>query len=264
MKWPRELVIVRHGESVYNALKEQRAQDPLYQEFRARYEQVIDWNEPLPKELIELAKKVQKEFALGLSDYNTSMSEKGSQQARVTAQKLRGMIETPDVVFVSPYVRTMQTWDEMKAGWQELKGVQFFPEERIREREHGLLIPYNDWWLMTIFHPEQKTFYESLGEYAEYGYMYPQGENVPLVRDRIRSWISTLIREFAGMKVMAITHHVVILALRANLERLSPEQFIWLDKNAKPVNCGVTIYRGDPDQGKDGRLVLESYNQKLY
>lgn len=264
MKWPSELVVVRHGESVYNALKAQKANTSLYREFRARCEEVTDWTAPLPLELAKLARKVQKEFTLGISDYKTPLNDEGVEQAKVTAEKLARITNVPDIVFVSPYMRTMQTWEHMKERWQELESAKFYEEERIREREHGLLIPYNDWWLMTIFHPEQKVFYDSLKEYAEYSYTYPQGENVPMVRDRIRSWISTLIREFAGMRVLAITHHVTILALRANLERLSAEEFIRLDKEEKPVNCGVTIYRGDPNQGEDGRLILTHYNQKLY
>jgi hypothetical protein len=61
-----------------------------------------------------------------------------------------------------------------------------------------------------------------------------------------------------------MTHHLTILSARANYERLSPEEFIKLNDHEKPVNCGMTIYRGDPHQGRDGRLVLETYNQKFY
>jgi broad specificity phosphatase PhoE len=79
----------------------------------------------------------------------------------------------------------------------------------------------------------------------------------------ISLWVNTLIREYAGKRVLAVTHHLTILAIRAQLERLGPEEFIALDRNEKPINCGVTIYRGDPNQGEDGRLILAQYNQKL-
>jgi IS5 family transposase len=61
-----------------------------------------------------------------------------------------------------------------------------------------------------------------------------------------------------------VTHHLTILSFRANYERLSPEEFIRLDEHEKPVNCGITVYRGDPNQGKDGKLVLQIYNKKFY
>ncbi len=68
----------------------------------------------------------------------------------------------------------------------------------------------------------------------------------------------------AVMNVLVVTHHVTILAVRATLERLSPEEFIKLDEHEKPLNCGVTIYRGIPDKGKDGQLELMDYNVCLY
>ena len=52
--------------------------------------------------------------------------------------------------------------------------------------------------------------------------------------------LPTLTREFSGNRVMAITHHLTILATRANFERLSPEEFLQLDEHEKPVNCSVT------------------------
>ena len=84
------------------------------------------------------------------------------------------------------------------------------------------------------------------------------------VRQRNLSWIATLTREFAGKRVMAITHHLTILSTRANFERLSPERFIHLDEHEKPVNCGVTRYEGNPAVGRQGRLELAEYNRKYY
>jgi hypothetical protein len=63
---------------------------------------------------------------------------------------------------------------------------------------------------------------------------------------------------------MAVTHHLSILALRANLERFGAPEFQRLDNEEKPINCGVTIYRGNPNAGEDGHLELDRYNQKLY
>jgi hypothetical protein len=69
-------------------------------------------------------------------------------------------------------------------------------------------------------------------------------------------------REFAGKRVMAITHHLTILATRANFERLSPEEFLHLDKHEKPLNCGVTRYIGNPNLGSRGKLELCEYNRQ--
>ena len=120
---------------------------------------------------------------------------------------------------------------------------------------------YNDWRVFVSLYPEQAELRNIQGKYW---YRYPQGENIPEVRERIRSWLTTLVRDYQNKKVMAITHNMTILALRANVERLSADEFLRLDSKDRPINCGVTIYRGTPDQGKDGTLVLETYNEKLY
>ena len=91
----------------------------------------------------------------------------------------------------------------------------------------------------------------------------PQGENVPDVRNRNRNWMTSLTRDFGGKRVLAITHHMNILAFRANMERLSSHQFIEMEREHAPANCSITVYRGDPSQGVNGRLLLESYDQRL-
>jgi hypothetical protein len=63
---------------------------------------------------------------------------------------------------------------------------------------------------------------------------------------------------------MAITHHLTILATRANFERLGPEEFLHLDRHDKPVNCGVTRYLGTPSEGSRGKLRLHEYNKRYY
>src|SRR5581483_10344401 len=112
-----------------------------------------------------------------------------------------------------------------------------------------------------VMHPEQ---YELRKMQGAYWYRHPQGESVDDVRERNRSLISTLVREYSEQDVWLITHHLTKLSLRANLERFGEEEFLRLDSEEKPVNCGVTIYRGDPALGRDGKLVLDKYNQQLY
>jgi len=44
-------------------------------------------------------------------------------------------------------------------------------------------------------------------------------------------------------------------------ERLTEEQFLEIDHANPPKNCSITIYRVDPKKGRDGKLVLERYNE---
>ena len=77
MKWPKELVIVRHGESEYNALKAKKESDPFYQEFKRRYKEIRDWEAPIPSDIEEMAREVSRRFSLGQSDFHTQMTAVG-------------------------------------------------------------------------------------------------------------------------------------------------------------------------------------------
>lgn len=259
MKWPESITVARHGQSAYNILRAQNEQKPEYQEFIKAYDN--------RHENFEAAHRIAQQLvanetcSLGLGDHDTPLTKEGEQQSYITGQKLSELIEVPDVIFVSPYLRTKQTLGQMALGWSELADVETYEEERVREQEHGLRLVYNDARLFNVMHPEQEKLRKIEGPYW---YRYPQGENVPDVRERWRSMLGTFTRDYADKKLLIVTHHLSILALRANLERLGADEFQELDKHQKPVNCGTTIYRGDSTQGKNGRLVLDTYNAKLY
>lgn len=256
MKWPLSITLIRHGQSTYNQLRQKKLDDPLYQRFIKEYDRGHSAT------LVTLAQELREKFALNVSDYDTQLSEMGFWQARETGSLLRKSGATvPDVILVSPYVRTRQTLDRLMWTWTELRQSHVVHDDRIREQEHGLSLLYNDWRVFHALNPLQREFRELMGPYW---YQYPQGESVSMVRDRIRSITDTLIREYAGKHVMLVTHHLTILSIRANFERLSPEEFVRLDEEEKPVNCGVTYYLGDPSLGSDGKLVLDCYNKKLY
>jgi len=256
MKWPYSITIVRHGASTYNVLRMLKEQDSLYQTFRQAFDK-----DHTSEETRRLATIVKWKFRLDTSDYDTPLTNNGRAQAAITGFELSKDFTCPDIIFVSPYIRTRETFEKMKDQWPELAGSKVFFDERIREKEHGLYLLYNDWRVFQTFHPEQKALRHLMGPYW---YQYPQGESISQVRDRLRSFTEMLIRECSGMRVLVITHHLTILSIRANLERLSPEQFIHLDENEKPINCGVTTYRGDPLAGPKGKLQLHSYNKQLW
>ncbi len=262
MKWPEELAIIRHGESAYNILRDAKANDPGYQEFKAAYEIFEQTGAGLDLAQ-ELARTVMASgiCSLDVADHATPLTERGHNQAEATGRRLAELIKLPDVVLVSPYVRTHQTVDGLIRSWPELAGVARVEDDRLREQEHGLSTIYGDWRIYQTLHPDQEILRKKEGTYW---YKHQQGENVPMVRDRLRSIQNTLTREYVGQRVLIVAHHLTLLAFRANMERLGAEQFIHLDENEKPVNCGVTIYDGDPDQGRDGKLILREYNTKLY
>jgi broad specificity phosphatase PhoE len=251
-------MLVRHGLSVYNTRKREKQAAPLYQQF-LEYWKRDHWSENTKV----FARRVLGIYKIRHGDAKTPLDPRHIEIIEQTGTWLRGHYgnEPPDVIFVSPYARTRDTLRHLAVGWPALQDVRTYKEERIREQEHGLVLLYNDWRIFWTFHPEQAELREQEGAYW---YRYPQGENVPDVRARNRSFITTLIREYSERRVMVVTHHLNILALRANLERWGSRRFIHADEHEKPINCGVTVYRGNPNKGKQGRFELGFYNKKYY
>ena len=264
MKWPNTLTIIRHGESAFNLWKANKKKDKEYEKFVLLYEKEyaaaenINWPS---KKLILLAKKIWKNNKLLYSDYKTPLTEEGINQSVRTGFELKKIISLPDVIYFSPHLRTRETLRRLVKGWPALAKVKRISEERIREQEHGLQTLFNDKRVFNVLNPDQALLSKREGEYF---YRHLNGENKSDVKDRIKSFLATLIRENAGENVLVISHHLTLLSIRANLERWLPEEFIRVDEKEKPINCGVTIYRGDPKQGGNGKLILTTYNKKIY
>lgn len=253
MKWPNYLILIRHDTSTYNVLRAKKEADPIYQEFMSLFE-----SKQNGQRVQNLARALWVKYGLGCSDAQTPLVDEEASLACAVGKRLREKFDLPDVIFVSPFKRAIDTLEGLKRGWPKLAKVKCYKEERIREQEHGLASLYNDWRIFQVLHPEQRLLYEQEGAYR---YRYPQGENVPDVRIRSLLMINTIMRDYAGKNVLCVCHHLNILALRANLERLDEEEFIRLDKEEKPINCGITFYQGHPELGQRGRLILESYNK---
>lgn len=256
MKWPSSLTLIRHAQSQYNAMKEAKKDDPYYRQFLQAYDE-----EPYSPRTQKLAGQMAEKYSLRVSDANTKLSDDSCQKAARTAAVLSKIIHTPDIIYISPYTRTRQTFALMCEGWPRLKSVPTLEDERLREQEHGLATLYNDWKIFFSLYPEQGRLHRQDGTYW---YRWPQGENVPDVRLRNNIWITTLVREFSEKNVLVVTHHLNILATRANLERWPDTSFISIDKNEAPTNLGVTHYRGDGSAKQDGKLCLTVYNKTYW
>ncbi len=267
MKWPQSMTFIRHGESAYNVLKKIKKDDgsafaKFETQFWKEYEALHDetWVSTELKQLAELARKeLIDTFSKG--DYSTPLTEAGERQAEETGTHLLEHITLPDIVYVSPYLRTRQTFAGLVRGCPALAQCRVVFEERIREQEHGLSTIYNDWRIYLVYNPAQAVLFKRNGDYE---YRFLNGENKSDVRERARSFITTLIREHAEQNVLVVSHHLTLLSLRANLERWDKDEFIRVDRTETPINCGMTIYQGDPAQGSDGRFIMKEYNTQLY
>ena len=132
MKWPEWMMLIRHDVSAFNVLKKNKGKDKQYSEFLSEFEK-----DPCSVKSRELALIMSKKYSLGLGDAETPLGEDGKRAEKV-GRELRKKYDVPDIIFVSPYIRTLDTLKNIMKGWPELKKVKIIEEERIREQEHGL------------------------------------------------------------------------------------------------------------------------------
>jgi len=131
MKWPESLTLIRHGQSKYNELK-------------------------IKNELYDVC-------AQNYTDETTPLTDEGKQQANIVGEKLKEIIKIPDVVIMSPYLRTRETFDNLVVGWPELANVLQFEDERIREQDHGLKLIYCNKDEFFKAYPDQEKLHKKNG-----------------------------------------------------------------------------------------------------
>lgn len=224
-KWPDLLVIVRHGQSERNLAKE-----------RAKATGTGDT------------------WASSLRDVDTPLTSLGVEQAIATGKYLcdRGNF---DVVFSSPYMRTLQTSQHISE--HLANGPRLILEERIREIEFGVLDGLTHDGVRERY-PEEWARREREGKYW---YRPPGGESRPDVALRVHSFLGTLSRDYRHRQVLVVCHSVVVLIFRRLLERWDEAKYMEVDREDDVLNCGVTIYRYDPE---GHRLNLDCYNTVCY
>ncbi|HEY6967682.1 MAG TPA: histidine phosphatase family protein [Candidatus Angelobacter sp.] len=224
-KWPELLVIVRHGQSERNVAKEQA---------KASGNAMV--------------------WGSSLRDVDTPLTPLGIQQAISTGKFLRDKA-TFDVIFSSPYMRTMQTAQHIA---EQLGRVpEIIMEERVREIEFGILDGLTHQGIKERY-PDEWARREREGKYW---YRAPGGESRPDVALRVHSFLGALTRDFRQKKVLVVCHSVVVLIFRRLLERWDESKYLEVDKEDDVLNCGITTYRYDRDSNK---LQLDLYNTICY
>ncbi|MDP9110147.1 MAG: histidine phosphatase family protein, partial [Candidatus Eremiobacteraeota bacterium] len=103
-------------------------------------------------------------------------------------------------------------------------------------------------------YPQEALLRARLGKFY---YRPPRGESWADVVLRLRSVLETIRSEYAGERVLIVTHQVVILCLRYILEGLSELQLLEVDRAAEVANCSLTAYAGTPG---DDAMRLLTYN----
>ncbi|RFB88790.1 histidine phosphatase family protein [Rhizobium leguminosarum bv. trifolii] len=226
--WPRQIWIVRHGESAGNV-----ARDAADLAGHAR---------------IEIEER----------DVDVPLSALGRQQSDALAAWFSDLPlpEQPNVILASPYKRAVQTAQTIAGHLSPSKGLSVGVDERLREKEFGVLDRLTRRGIEEL-QPDQAEFRRILGKFY---HRPPAGESWCDVILRLRSMLDTISLHYADQRVLIVAHQVVVLCMRYIIENLSEEQILEIDRQGDVVNCGVTEYVADAGNEVGGGLVLKRYN----
>lgn len=228
LNWPKQIWIVRHGESAGNV-----ARDAAHLAGHSR---------------IDIAER----------DVDVPLSELGLQQADALAAWFgeKPADDQPDIILASPYRRAVQTADRIAGRLAAAPGSVIGTDERLREKEFGILDRLTRQGI-DEFHPEQAEFRRILGKFY---HRPPAGESWCDVILRLRSMLDTISLHYSDHRVLIVAHQVVVLCMRYIIENLTEEQILEIDRSGDVMNCGVTEYVAEAGEGASSGLVLTRYN----
>ena len=227
--WPDRLWLVRHGESAGNVAR--------------------DLAEARGLPIIDIAER----------DVDVPLSELGRRQARALGRWFASQPEheAPGVVVTAPYVRAMQTADEIVAG-ARIGGPRLvhLADERLREKEFGSLDRLTRAGITAQFPAEA----ERRAHVGKFYYRPPGGESWCDVILRLRSMLDHVQLQYRRERVLIVAHQVTVLCVRYLLEHMSEAQILAIDREKDVANCSVTTYDYAVDTEGRGALTLRGYN----
>lgn len=233
---PSDIILVRHGESVWNAHgreNKKRANPPRQME--------------------------------GIPDHKTPLTDRGCSQASETGWVLSQQIalETNGrkvpVVYHSPYVRTTQTAERIA---QALQCERLYRDLNLVEQNFG--------WLDAGVYPNREEFLEMQDRFSHLrntvGKFYakpPHGESWCDVARRTHDFLGKLFRpKWHEQPIVVVSHAVTIATFLYHLAGRDEEETVEYYQRNELDNCGVTHFRYDPAARWNWDLLY--WNKVLY
>jgi 2,3-bisphosphoglycerate-dependent phosphoglycerate mutase len=210
----------------------------------------------------ESAANLDKGVNLRTADHAVPLSERGHAEALEAGAALAALVgpellraDAPARVaaYVSPYLRTRQTWSGVKLGMAGALGFEPAVTQTesifLRELEFGLFDGVPDDELAAVF-PREHAYYEKLRDWGgEFYARMPGGESRCDVAQRVHQCFGTIHRdrERHGTRVaLVISHGVTVRAFAMQWLKLTPE---WMEAEKNPLNCSIRLLRDGRDAG---------------
>lgn len=135
------------------------------------------------------------------------LTKKGEEQARELAKEVEkyGI----DLIVVSPLIRAKRTADILS----EMLNIPIVEDERLKERNYG-----------TIDGTYEGTpgFME---DWIQFGYIYPEGESLLKVVQRVYNFLEDIKDCYNGKKVLVVSHGGICRVINSYFNSLTNEEF---------------------------------------
>lgn len=152
-----------------------------------------------------------------------NLTYNGTQQASLAADKLLEMGVESAQFFVSPYVRTLETFEQIKT---KVKCIKYNEDYRLREIDVGNFI--SNW---------RKIAQERLQYGSKFFYRFPDGESCADVALRVKSFLDEYKNKLTtGYPNVIVTHAATMRLFQFVVNKLSVKEFEILHK---PKNCEI-------------------------
>ena len=228
-KWPNRLVIVRHGQSIYNEERELINRGVL----------------------ITYTRNVK-----DIRNADVRLSGVGEKQAAKTAVGLKKDYGNFDLIFASPFRRACHT---ARIIARRFPKARFVIEERVREKEFGIADGLTPEEIKGRFPYE----FERKQKEKKYYYRPIGGESYPDVNLRVWSFLSSMVREYSGKNILVVCHSAVMLSFRKLMEKFTEAELLEIDRTDDLKNCAVLSYKYDPNLKPKSKMILKTHN-KIY
>jgi probable phosphoglycerate mutase len=200
--------VLRHGQSTGNVAREEA--------------------ESVGADVIDIAER----------DADVPLTELGEEQAKAAGEFFAA--RPPDLVVTSTYRRA---WDTARLAAPD--GVAVVPDERLRDRELGVLDLLTSHGVRERW-PDELRRKRRLGKFY---YRPPGGESWADVVLRLRSLLAELSVERPGGRVLLSAHEMTVFALRYLLEGLPEPDLLRAAGGTDVPNGSVTAWERDHDGG---------------
>ena len=211
------VAVLRHGESTGNVAREEA--------------------ESAGAEVIDVAER----------DADVPLTDLGREQAKAAGEFFTD--RPPDLVVTSTYRRA---WDTARLAAPA--GVPIVPDERLRDRELGVLDLLTSRGVRERW-PDELRRKRRLGKFY---YRPPGGESWADVVLRLRSLLNELSAEHPGERVLLAAHEMTVYALRYLLEGLPEPDLLRVAAGTDVPNASVTTWERDRDGGFTMVLAQET------